>query len=497
MKKQMMLATLAMATLWTACSNENEESVGQPMKVRFCVTNNNLTTRATTTTSGNTYTTAFDNGDAIIIYSNGLKTDMAGVTGTISSGGNVTLGSGDYYYKDQTTSVTFNAYHPTTAEYSEGTVSFTVATDQSTNFDANEFMVATATGKGSDLSPVALSFKHQLALVVLNLENLSEATEVTMNGVLPKVTYTFGGSLTTDESASRIDIKMCKQGGTQTYWAMVPAQTFAKDVQLFTITAGSTTYSYKVSVEGGLSTIANNVHQITLKKRLDAPELSASISNWNVATAWDPGEVEEVVPEPVVLINNETFDNVTIPSATSNTNISAGNWGYVFGIANSTTANGTVEIATEESPSNKALHIKLTTYSSWYNSTAYCAISGATRSKYRLTFKAMATGDSPSLLIFINGTKGTGENNALMQIISGNNTYSQITRTIKATWDTYTVDFDFAYKTDKGSTSSSTAFTETTDDNLNIIYLGFVPNGTSQTSKDFYIDDVTLTEVVE
>lgn len=503
---------MATAALFTACSNETEEAAKQSMEVRFCVTNNNLTTRATTSESNGTYTTTFGANDKITIYSSGLKEDMNNVTGKVS-GSNVTInGDAKYYYKDLTTTATFNAYHPMTATYSEGTVSFTVAANQNENFDNNEFMVATATGKGSEVSPVALSFEHQLALVVLNLSGLDDATEVTMNSVKPTVKYVFGTNTLTTEGEA-IDITMNKRDDAQTYWAMVPAQTFAKDHKLFTIKTATATYTYTVTAELGLTTAKNTIHTITLSKKLNETSLSASISGWNeTIDNWGSEDVEEEVPAPevpqeLVAADATTMDAVSLQNGSTTDLVNSTSWNVTtneswYVVNNSTTqATATlVDASATDAIHGKYVNLTCTTVVNWYNTTLLYYIANAPKKKCTLSFsfKTDNVESNNGLLVFL-GTR-VGDTNKFIPTYTVNNEAGTTTYNPSVsvgvpntadTWKDVTNNFDLSKLC---ATSGSNITPEEQNEETVSLWIGIQAK---TAGKVYSIDDVKLTTIVE
>lgn len=510
MKKHLILACVAAtAALFSACSNETIENANESMAVRFSITNNSLTTRATTSEASGSYTTSFDTNDQITIYSSNLATDMDGVTGTIS-GNSVTIsGETTYYYKDLNTVATFNAFHPATATYSQGKVSFTVTADQNSTFNANEFLVATATGKGADLQPVALQFEHQLSLVVLKLDNLSDATEVTMNSVLPKVDYVFGGSLTTDNSAAPINITMNKKDDTQTYWAMVPAQTFAKGNKLFTVKAGAYTYTYTVTADAGLSTKTNTVHQITLSKKQNQASLEATISNWNGTENWVNGEVEESVevetPQELVASTATTMDNVSLKESsdqlvTTNTWYTTTNSSWFVNTNNTINATATLVDASDTDPEHgKYVNLTYTcaTASAWHNATLLYYIAAAPKKKCTLSFqlKTDNVDSNAGVMVFL-GTKNSANNDRFIPCYSGTETVTYSYAKFEGVgntadkWKDVTINYDLS----KLCNTSSTFTLEVQTEETVSLCIGIQAR---TSGKVYSIDNVKLTTIVE
>lgn len=434
MKKQTLLSTLAMATIFVACSNEESATVsGENHKVNFVIQQ----TVNRTITNGNT--TTFVEGDAIGITSLGLDIDMSNATYTV--GANGSLSGGTFYY-DGNNKGTFYAHYPTTSKFSEGTISMSVPANQATEaaFNACDFMTSTAIGDPTTGGTVVLKFKHRLALVKVIWNGSTSAKGVTLLGVKPTITWTHATDVTTT-SGDAIDINLWKQDGKQEYWAMIPEQTLAKGKQMLTIEDVDKDYSYTLSADLAFS--ANNVKKITLNVT-EAGEVEAVISNidiedWDEDTNDGGGTVEEVILPPIELISETEGKNITlIPNVKSNA--AAGAWNVAVEDGN------TIEIGSDNS-----LHFNIST-GSWWNNAVYFRPSETLAAKikptrYKLTFDMKAEevyrqgyfmvlkGDEPGNVYF-----------PIKEELKPDSTYAKtcypfITDTTKYTTKTYLVDF--------------------------------------------------------
>lgn len=393
MKKHLILAAVAALATFTACSNEDEnEQALQGIPVNFTV--NAPTTRATTTLDESVYKTTFDANDRFGVYATGLRNEMDNAICKIESDQSVTPDN-SYFFKDQSTNVTFNAYFPATGTTGMGTVApssssvtYTIAADQSEGkYRGNDFMIAKTTGSGSSPN-VALNFEHQLALVIVKLTDLNTANKVVMNQMLPTATYTFAnGTVTTESGASRIDVTMDTQTAAQEYWALVPAQSITSGKELFTITT-SDNLRYTYTTTGNLNVDKGKVYKITLKKSAASVStaLTATASQWgDVNTIIEEGETKEEYVSAVTASTEVT----QLSRNRSELKTNSKSWGYLFlGIDTD------VESCTA---TNNGWEIKRKSVNSlqngWHNNTLYY-FGGETKiatGLYKLTFKAKAS----------------------------------------------------------------------------------------------------------
>lgn len=304
MKTQFAISLFIATALVSSCSNEEENILkngGEEVTFALGGVDVVMTKATTTTTDYSTYTTSFEADDKIGIYSTGLVNDkmvssnMNNAIYTASADGKLTPTASTAYYFPLSGTANFYAYYPAMSDMSSsvdtnttGAVSFTVASNQSTvdAFKQSDFM--TCAKSSSNAASVTLNFTHRLALVEITLVNLNSST-VVMNGIHPKVTWTYGENeslVTSTEENDKVDVSMYNQA-SNVFWALVPAQTIAKGETLFTITHNNSTYYYSVAAENGLTFTANKVN----KFKLTRVSVGSSATLTLTANGWETNDL--------------------------------------------------------------------------------------------------------------------------------------------------------------------------------------------------------------
>ena len=279
MKNKIQIGTaLAALMLLAACSNEEETLLQKEGTPVVFTLGGNILTKTTTTESNGDYTTAFAANDEIGIFATGIT--ASNVQYKVDAAGNTLTAVGDpIKFTDATTEVSFTAYYPY-ATLTDGatTIEVAVKNDQSleTNFNASDFMTATAKGTGTNAA-VELNFKHKLAMVQLELTG-EAATEVKLCNVITKGTYTIATDNLETAASGTADIAMYNPT-TGVYWALVPAQTIANGTRLFTFKLGGSYYT--VTANENITLNANEVKKFSV---FNSTSLSASITveKWGV-----------------------------------------------------------------------------------------------------------------------------------------------------------------------------------------------------------------------
>lgn len=387
--KKYILSTMALAALLVACSNEEVTSPAAENSLVSFVLDKQV---SRTVTSGNT--TTFVEGDAIGITSSGLDIDMSNSTYTVGADGTLTGGS---FYYDGNNKATFYAHYPTTATYKEGTVALSVPANQASDaaFNACDFMTSTATGDPTNGGTVVLKFKHRLALVKVVWNGSTTATNVTLMGAKPTVTWTHSTDACAT-SGDAIDINMWKiAADKQEYWAMIPEQTLKGGQQLLTITDVDKSYEFAPSAD--LSFSANTIKKITLnlteEGSIEATISNIDIENWTEDTNDGGGYVEEVKLPAVEIISEDP----TALTPNSKANAVEGAWNVAVAEGN------TIEIDSEN-----ALHLNIDTIGGvdgkWWNNAVYFRPSAEVAAKikpaiYKLTFKAKASAAGKGFMV--------------------------------------------------------------------------------------------------
>lgn len=409
MKKQFLFATLALATMFTACSKEEELSKNEGgTPVNFVI--GGVGSR-TVTSDG--YVATFEEGDKVGIIS--ADTDPAIANAEFIVSGNALNNSNTYnLVKEQ--AATFYAYYPHVESATSNNVIYTVASDQSDadKFNANDFMTATASLDANDENgTVSFNFDHQLAFVeVIFGENLETAdvTSVSMGIAKNEVKYDFTAEtkLTTQGSSATITMFNAtdQEATTKKFWAIIPPQTTTAGETLFTITVASgQTYTYKPA--NGETFAGNAIRRIKLEIKNDIPEVEPvvfSVSSVNI-NGW--GNIDSVIEEEFEVVEDVLVAELSIPNTittTSYTNLSDSSPFSVSGVS--------VESVTE----NNENIIKLTsgTSTNWYGNTLFFYAGSANQiivgQKYKISFEAKADEGSVALHAFAHKKTKDGNN---------------------------------------------------------------------------------------
>ena len=362
MKKQFLFAALAVATLFSACSQEEELSKNEgATPVNFVI--GGVGARTTTTDA---FVASFEVDDEVGIFSTGLKNNqIANGQYKVANSNNIyslqPVETTDFYF-DNEADASFYAYYPYAESVTSNAVTLTVKADQSVtneadNFNCNDLLVATQTvaAGAATADGVTLAFDHVMSFVELtfgtNLATIG-VSEVAMTIASPTITYDFTSTETVKYAVSGAEtsIKMYKKGDNK-FWAIVPPQTIQGGKALFTITAeNDRTYSYTVAADATEEFKSNAVRKIKLDVASpEEPETttvfkiaSISINGWGtIDEEAEEKEVEEVVVPAIELISSITGtigESTVLNTATSLNDIATeGWWSLLIGNTNTST----------------------------------------------------------------------------------------------------------------------------------------------------------------
>jgi hypothetical protein len=483
-----------MTALFTACSNEDDnlknENEGQ--KVTFVI--GGVDSR--TMTAGD-FTTTFVTGDAIGIYGTNVTPAMSNVQYNVTANGaSATIAPEEedatFAYGDQT--AVFNAYYP----YTEGfTNTFSVLTDQSTVIATSDFLTATATGS-KEKATVELNFEHRLALVQVKLTGVTDVQSVTLKNAQTNVTFTNSTdgknqgtvSLVTGENKKVSDIIMNPKP-TNTYWAIIPAQSIEAG-SLFVVTTENGTYIYKKETTTIFSEGTVAKYSLTLKS--DEPEenptlvdySTVQVRSWTTENEEITGDLEEQEREKFSFTN--LFPEAK-PTSTSYVGQTSETPVWLYGNLQNITINTTATINNvENTPVITFESPKSTITLSWSNcGLAYFGGTSTklvTSSSYTLKFWAKVekqTGwndATPSLNIFI-FDKVTLGTNMFYGISAGEKTNAgQINIEPTDTWTEYTFTVDLSKYTANVANNATT------------------PNGSTQAAFSICFNTLVKSQVV-
>lgn len=509
MKKQFLFATLALATMFTACSKEEELSKNESgTPVNFVIGG----IGARTVTDAN-YGATFEENDEVGLFSTGLASDMTNVKYTVNTDKTGLDATEQTEYVFGEGNATFYAYYPWATGLTSSTVGLTIKADQNItddtdNFNCNDLLVATASGNSESTNGVALKFDHVMSFVEVSFgTNLSTigVSSVTMK-VQPTITYDFTSSENTNYSVTgnAIDVTMYNNNGK--FWAIVPPQTIQAGTALFTITANnSRTYTYTVTDQTEEFN-SNNIRKIKLDVASEEDPSTATvfkiasieINGWgNIDSVTE--EEFEVVEGPLNLTapinSNMIFNDVA-----SFKDISVEGWAkttWLKSAAFNETENAIYIVASDNTTSTTDKHY-------WNNHALYYYAGDATvkvGKTYTLTFKVKRGSTASSdvsgsvkysgLEYFVFKQDATtamvyrvDDNNA-----GGNSAFSSVGN------DGYyvqTISIDPSKHFTSPQRENNALNYTTADYTSSSIVIGFRP--TNLDAGDFYIKDVTLVE---
>ncbi len=488
MKKHLILAAMATVTLFTACSNEEEESLLQGEKqVTFTIAGVDTRSQTTVEQDGS-ISTAFVAGDQIgiaaVATTATLGTDIVGYQ-VAQDGSGVTpiSGSGLTYKKDG--AATFYAHYPYQSGATTSSVSFTVPANQSSEetFNAADFMIAKNEVTTLE-NNIELEFNHGLVLVQMVWNSEEEVTGVTLHGAYKQVTWdgTTVTTTTTGENATQ-DITMWETADNK-FWALIPAATIASSTKLFTISTADATYNYTTGSEIVLS--AGNAISFALSTNSVVAGITVRANGWTNIVEQNGGSLEEVEePETpaIELINQVTFEEVDLQSITassiSTTDVEENIWYSWIPTANNA---NTIEIDGSTMKINKAADAL-----SWNNRLAIYRVDGdliSQSSTKIFTLKVTGTSSVDSRQLRLGAVRITKSGNFFPMFKGiGYKTFS-------TTSSEQSLDIDFnQISTDNGS-NYTTASTSDYDDVIIIL----APNKYQDEAITFTINSVTLVE---
>ncbi|WP_373835941.1 fimbrillin family protein [Bacteroides heparinolyticus] len=410
MKNQLLFAALAVTALLSGCSKE-EESDEKNGRTPISFVIGGVETRVVTTYASGSYTTVFEAGDKVGIYATGGAAYSNTELTVAESGGSYTLGGATLSYTSGT-ATDFTAYYPYKSE-SAGTVSMTVG-DQSAGIKAYDLM--TATKQITTGSTVSLQFQHQMAMVQVQIVGSigTTATAITLKNVLPTVTWTAAGNSLSAATGSATDIPMYRiDAASNTYVALIPAQTLANGTEMFRTQVGGKTYTFKPNSQVELTKNKVSKFKVTINASGATMEsvsnIGVDIAGWTVdATVYEDFTANTEEVPAVELISTSDFTSATLGTRVGGLkDIMSEGWVQVGPEANAaiTLAGGTL---TMQAPTSVS--------SAWYNRTivfrSKAIASGIT--KFTLKFTVKCSDASGNLQL------------AVMQPESSNNTWFQL-----------------------------------------------------------------------
>lgn len=239
-------AFIAASTLLLAsCSEENAPvNPAENQAITLSISEPVVLSRTVTSETGNVLKTTFVAGDKIGVSATG-GASATNAKFTVSADGTSLTTETPINFQFNTEAV-LTAYTPYAAGESPN-VTFTIKPDQTVadDFNASNFMTSKATV--SKANPTAsLTFSPRMTLVYVEMAGALgvNATNLKLRGIKPSLTWTASNDAVAAAGAAT-DVTMHKAADKSVFMAFIPAQTTTAGEQLFAITIGSDSYSYK------------------------------------------------------------------------------------------------------------------------------------------------------------------------------------------------------------------------------------------------------------
>ena len=466
-------AFIAVSTLLLAsCSEENAPvNPAENQAITLSISEPVVLSRTVTSETGNVLKTTFVAGDKIGVSATG-GASATNAKFTVSSDGTSLTTDTPINFQFNTEAV-LTAYTPYAAGESPN-VTFTINPDQTVadDFNASNFMTSKATV--SKANPTAsLTFSPRMTLVYVEMAGALgvNATNLKLRGIKPSLTWTASNdAVAADGDAT--DVTMHKAADKSVFMAFIPAQTTTAGEQLFAITIGSDSYSYKPT--GAIEFKEGTVKRFKLTVNADQTvNIESTVVN---GTDWtnDGDATENVGGEltrnylELISVANGTFTGKTLNQITGMSSAKEGWNALIAGTDNSST----ITIENDES-------VITTKGGSWYQRGLYFRSPNGigTQHKYQLKFDVKG-GTDIQVAVMRGQEKDIFTSNAYFAVAG--NTAAKVEQT-KADYTTKTLEVDFS-QISAGNVDFSTG--------IGVIF--FAKDNAEQTH---YIKNVSLIEV--
>lgn len=466
-------AFIAASTLLLAsCSEENAPvNPAENQAITLSISEPVVLSRTVTSETDNVLKTTFVANDQIGVSATG-GASATNAKFTVSSDGTSLTTDTPINFQFNTEAV-LTAYTPYAAGESPN-VTFTIKPDQTVadDFNASNFMTSKATV--SKANPTAsLTFSPRMTLVYVEMAGALgvNATNLKLRGIKPSLTWTASNdAVAADGDAT--DVTMHKVADKSVFMAFIPAQTTTAGEQLFAITIGSDSYSYKPT--GAIEFKEGTVKRFKLTVNADQTvNIESSVVNgtdWTNdgnATENESGELTRNYLE-LISVADGTFTGKTLNPITGLSGAQEGWNALIAGTDNSST----ITIENDEA-------VITTNGGNWYQRGLYFRSPNGvgTQHKYQLKFDVKG-GTDIQVAVMRGQETGTFTSNAYFAVAG--NTAAKVEKT-EADYTTKTLEVDLS-KISTGNVDFSTG--------IGVIF--YAKDNTEQTH---YIKNVSLIEI--
>lgn len=466
-------AFIAASTLLLAsCSEENAPvNPAENQAITLSISEPVVLSRTVTSETGNVLKTTFVAGDQIGVSATG-GASATNAKFTVSADGTSLTTETPINFQFNTEAV-LTAYTPYAAGESPN-VTFTINPDQTVanDFNASNFMTSKATV--SKANPTAsLTFSPRMTLVYVEMAGALgvNATNLKLRGIKPSLTWTASNdAVAADGDAT--DVTMHKAADKSVFMAFIPAQTTTAGEQLFAITIGSDSYSYKPN--GAIEFKEGTVKRFKLTVNADQTvNIESTVVN---GTDWtnDGDATENVGGEltrnylELISVANGTFTGKTLNPITGLSGAQEGWNALIAGTDNSST----ITIENDEA-------VITTNGGNWYQRGLYFRSPNGVGTQHRYQLKFDVKGGTDIQVAVMRGQEtGTFTSNAFFAVAG--NTAAKVEKTV-ADYTTKTLEVDLS-KVSTGDVDFSTG--------IGVIF--YAKDNAAQTH---YIKNVSLIEI--
>lgn len=466
-------AFIAASTLLLAsCSEENAPvNPAENQAITLSISEPVVLSRTVTSETGNVLKTTFVAGDQIGVSATG-GASATNAKFTVSSDGTSLTTDTPINFQFNTEAV-LTAYTPYAAGESPN-VTFTINPDQTVadDFNASNFMTSKAT-VSKDNPTASLTFRPRMTLVYVEMAGtLGEtATALKLRGIKPSLTWT----ASTDEvvaDGDATDVTMHKAADKSVFMAFIPAQTTTAGEQLFAITIGSDSYSYKPNgaIEFKEGTVKRFKLTVNADQTVNIESSVAGVTDWTdtSATENENGELTRNYLE-LISVANGTFTGKTLNQITGMSSAKEGWNALIAGTDNSST----ITIENDEA-------VITTNGGNWYQRGLYFRSPNGVGTQHRYQLKFDVKGGTDIQVAVMRGQEtGTFTSNAFFAVAG--NTAAKVEKTV-ADYTTKTLEVDFS-QISAGNVDFSTG--------IGVIF--FAKENTAD--QTHYIKNVSLIEV--
>ena len=520
--KNFAMAAVALLAM-SACSNETDETTsatqGKPVSFQMGL----VSTRTSTTTD---YVTTFVQGDAVGIFAYERNADGTDGTLVVTNAKYVLNAAGTTWdpaeasnaaYADTKKAFNYYAYYPYLEGVTNpGAVAMTVKLNQSTpnaaDYNTSDALTARNKTVPANSTNVALQFTHAFALVQVNLEGTmadKDAT-VTMQNVFPGATLNLqhaddalaggdaNGAQGNIQMYSMSEINEVTDADRFSFRAIVPAQSVVANAALLEIQSKGKTYRFTYSTAVDYVAGKGRLMKVTLgetpaKSTITIPAANMTVYKWGTTDAGTgTGSAEEaavtsVIPEIKAGIDFAAKGIWTTDKVTG-TNT------YWFHREN-TVGVTTVAIDETDGPA-LALTLGATGKGSWNNSCiGYHFYGKLERATYKvsLTMKSDITGGIVGITV-----SGSQDDKMFKMLNDKPEDWSRNVTTfgsLNSTWITKVFYIDTMNASVNGKASDLTAYTATTDADveagINIMLYNYTAGASTVYIKDIKVEKYT------